>query len=507
MVVAVDLLPLRAGNENGGIKPAIFTLLRALGQLDDALAFVFLTNSASHAQVSELARPLDILVCVREEHGSTISLDSEAGPTEFKLTRPPPDFLRTLEVDVLYCPFGDTTFHVPGLPTVALIADLLHNDMPWSLSESEIAHREAYIQKAIRVAAKLQCISWSALERMMKLYGVPYKALFYTYLPVHGRLDEFSRQFDNANTGDVGLTKPFFFYPANLWPHKNHETLLHAFASYSREAGREAWDLVLTFHKNPRAAELEILAQTLGVSKGVRFAGFVSERDLHLLWNSAGALVFPSLHEGFGIPLLEAMHYGVPIIAGSDFSLGEVLGDACYRIDPRNAESLTKGMLEISRTPKLRATLAERGRKRLQLFDLKGSARSLLAVFREVMGSEYDFPRKPSYSYEAPLLMTSTPASPERWKIQIEFHSAASRQRFSVYLNELLFSTFVPSSAIDRSLSFYCRPEGRTLSLRRASAAIANGAADGIPIRRIMAIDSAKREIVLYQNPGSVTNL
>lgn len=387
-IVAVDLVPLRPAGENGGLKPALFTLIRAVAaEADDSLVFVFLTNSASHRQVRELARPQDILICVLEDTTHPY-LQLRAGPaTEFKIVPPPPaDFIRTIDADLLYCPFGAATFHVPGIPTIALIVDLLHKDYPFTLTQAEISHRENYIRKTVSIATKIQCISRTGMGRLIEHYHVPRQVLFYTYLPVHVRLDDAS---DNPSTaGEQVSTRPFFFYPANLWLHKNHEILLLAFARYRHEAGETAWDLVLTFQEDDRAKYLRSIAQTLGISDHVHFAGFVTERELRRLWQKAGALVFPSLHEGFGIPLLEAMHYGVPIVSGDDFSLKEVAGDACRLVDARKPASLARALLEVSTNGQLRTELVRRGHERLQMFDLKFAARTMLDAFESAITKE-----------------------------------------------------------------------------------------------------------------------
>ncbi len=304
IVVAVDLRPLLRGGENGGIKPAIFSLVGELArQTGGYLSFVFLTNSASHGEVRQLAGPNDILICVLEKPRHPADAIENGEPTEFKLIPPPPTLLRIIDVDLLYCPFGMTRFHVPGIPTIALIADVLHRDYPFTLTQPQIADREAYITETIRVATKIQCISRSGIERMAANYpNIDATKLFYTYLPIHLRL---GRSSDGAEERTKERPpRPFFFYPANLWVHKNHEILLLAYARYREQAGNAAWDLLLTFEQDVRAADLKSLAVTLGISEYVRFAGFVPEHELRDIWQSAGALVFPSLHEGFGIPWL-----------------------------------------------------------------------------------------------------------------------------------------------------------------------------------------------------------
>ncbi len=510
IVVAVDLLPLLRGGENGGIKPAIFSLLGELArQIGGYLSFVFLTNSASHGEVRQLARPNEILICVLENPRHPADAIENGGRTEFKLIPPPPELLRMIDVDLLYCPFGMTPFHVPGIPTIALIADVLHRDYPFTLTQPQIAEREAYIAEAIRVATKIQCISRSGIERMVANYtNIDATKFFYTYLPIHLRLGGSSNSAEERT--EERLPRPFFFYPANLWVHKNHEILLLAYARYREQAGNAAWDLLLTFEEDVRAADLKSLAGTLGISEYVRFAGFVPEHELRDIWQRAGALVFPSLHEGFGIPLVEAMHYGVPIITSTEFSLNEIAGDACYLIDPRKPSSLANALWEVSTNPGLRAELVRRARERLTLFDLKIAGRILLDQFYSAIRTEADFPRRPDRPGQTVILSLPTPASGERWKIEIACCHSDPHQKLSVYLDDFPYGTFHQANG-KNAFSFVCRPQGRILSVRRdrstdSYSAPQSDSPDDHPVTRIVAQDFGRRRIILYEKPAIFLN-
>jgi glycosyltransferase involved in cell wall biosynthesis len=497
LVVAVDLLPLRPGGENGGIKPAIFSLLRAVRhEAQDSLFFVFLTNSTSHSQVRDLAGPNDMLICVLEEPQQPFER-SHSKPNEYKIVPAPAKLVEILEADLLYCPFGATTFHVPGVPTIALVADFLHRDYPFTLTDDQIAEREAYIQRTVRDATLLQCISRSGMERAGAHYQIPASKLFYTYLPIHERLGNIR---SNATAASPLLPeRPFFFYPANLWLHKNHEVLLLSYSRYQHLVNHEGWDLVLTFQEEPRAGYLRSLAATLGCAEHVHFLGFVSEPELHSIWCRAGALVFPSQHEGFGIPLLEAMHYGVPIITGETFSLREVVGDASYCVDPRKPIDMSEALRAISGDELLREKLVKTGRERLALFDVKVAACRLIDAFSSSTKQKHDFPRKPPPADEVPFLTAPTPASSGAWKIEITYEDAASR-KFAICLNQMPFASFTPTSNTG-VFSFVCRPEGRTLAIRLGTGVENRERSDESRpfVRRIMATQPKGGRILLYE--------
>jgi glycosyltransferase involved in cell wall biosynthesis/GT2 family glycosyltransferase len=176
---------------------------------------------------------------------------------------------------------------------------------------------------------------------------------------------------------EAQLDSPFFLYPANLWPHKNHAALLEAFARFHEinpDVGliltghRDAWRLFAKeYHKHP-----------------VRHLGYVSPRLLAALYRRALALVYPSLHETFGLPLLEAFAAGVPVLCSQGMSLEEVGGDAVLTCDPRSIDSLVEGMVRIASDEPLRRQLAERGRARLACYSWEETASALRGAIERV---------------------------------------------------------------------------------------------------------------------------
>lgn len=375
--LAVDLTPLLPGGENGGIKPFIFEAIPWLrNHFAGRLRFTFLTSSVSHAQVrSVLAGPLDSLICINRNSPGHFMEFQGRGERDFFWKNPPGDFLWRLGVDVLYCPFGAAGRHCPGIPVVATVVDLLHLDYPDTLDPREIAHRESYFRKMVSAVDVFQCVSDYVTGRLAAAYGVAAERIFRTHLVVADRLK-------GAGVTNAGPAAPFFFYPANFWPHKNHLTLLVAYAHYVSRSGANAWDLVLTGYDSPEARAVLAHAKTLGLSDRVRYEGHVSEQRLGGLWANAAALVFPSLHEGFGIPLVEAMAYRLPIICGETTSLREVAGDAAVFVDASNPLSLAEGLLRVAGDEGIRQGLSEKAAARFKVFSFDQEMQKLADTFR-----------------------------------------------------------------------------------------------------------------------------
>jgi glycosyltransferase involved in cell wall biosynthesis len=362
--IAVDLTPLLPGGANGGIKPYIMEGIPWLRKrLAGRCRFLFLTSTVSHDEVrGVLAAECDRLVCVNVNSEVRGPEFQGRGDRDFLWRNAPPDLLWRLSAGLLYCPFGATTWHCPGIPTLSVVVDLLHLDFPDSLDPGERDHRRAYFRKMASDTDLFQCISDYGAARLVEACGVEVERVFRTYLVLGGRL-----QSGRPTRAPAG--RPYFFYPANFWPHKNHGRLLEAYADYLAKAPDDPWDLVLTGFDSLECQQALRRAAQLGLDRHVRYEGHVGDERLEELWASASALVFPSLHEGFGIPLVEAMCFGLPIICGRTTCLGEVAGDAALFADPSRPEELSAAMLRLATDAVLRRDLGANSAARRAVFD------------------------------------------------------------------------------------------------------------------------------------------
>jgi glycosyltransferase involved in cell wall biosynthesis len=371
--IGVDLTLMIPAGGNGGIKPAILTFLQALEErFRKAVRFTLLTNSSTWQEVKFLVRSEDQLICIARTHGYPLpSFDSErrnfGNCPKFR-----PSMLNKLGIDVFYCPFGPTNRSTPGIPTVSMVTDLLHRDYPFSIPESERIWREEYFRDILSDACYIQCISQYTVDRLLEYYRIKRDRVFFTYLPIDQRLQ--------CSSSDAP-ERPYFIYPANFWVHKNHEVLLVAYRTY-RETTKDPWDLVLTGSLDSRGTEIQKLAKVLRIEKNVRFVGHLSEHSFAQMLEGAGALLFPSLHEGFGIPLLEAMRFRKAIICSKSASVPEVAGDAAICVEAKNPAELAAAMIKLTRDSGLREDLVIKGQERLKKFRLGDEIDKLYEVLR-----------------------------------------------------------------------------------------------------------------------------
>lgn len=492
LFVAVDLTPMRPGGANGGNKYATLALLDALGKSKNHdFRFCYITSSISHHEVQAIARPQDKLVCVN--HNGPFETPLGEAPRERDLPGAHDDFLTESDANVLYCPFGDVRFGHPGLPAIVTIVDLLFKDWPHSLTSEEINHREQYVSRSISRADRILCISRTVMDRIRIHYPESKAKLFYSYLPIHERLSKRSPS-RSANDG-----KPYFFFPANFWKHKNHEVLLVSYQIYRSKAGPDAWDLVLSGSEDSRTEEIRRLAIVLEISDSVRFMGFVTDDELAKLYVNAGALVFPSLHEGFGIPPVEAMSFGIPMIIGDAYSTPEICGNACIKVNPRKPQDLAEAMLKLSSEPDLARNLVKLGRLRLKLFNLDAEAEKLarelwLLVHSQEKQYAVGFP-----DAECSRLVLPTPKNPDRWTFSIKMRSS-SPARLSLYIGERPFGSYSPEHYDGGLINLTCEPRGESLQL--VTCGIHEETNDCL-VASVSCSNSAGDEILLYQENAS----
>ena len=183
--------------------------------------------------------------------------------------------------------------------------------------------------------------------------------------------------------------KPFFFFPANLWAHKNHSVLLRAFEQFRSSSPEHLrYSLVLTgFGDWPR-----FLAEN-GRVEGVEHLGFVSAAQLGTVFRQATALVFPSLYEGFGIPVLEAFALGCPVVCSGVGRLPEVAGDAALLIDAKSPADIAEKMAMIADQSDLAGEIVVKGRVRALQFTWERSVDALCSALERVRQRTDEVPR------------------------------------------------------------------------------------------------------------------
>jgi len=175
----------------------------------------------------------------------------------------------------------------------------------------------------------------------------------------------------------------FVLYAGNVKPHKNLERLIEAF-HLVRQSGLDEVKLVIIGDEVSKYAELRRAVHRYNLHKYVRFLGYMPDETLAVLYRLTSVFVFPSLYEGFGLPPLEAMASGAPVVTSNVSSLPEVAGDAAVLVDPYDPRSIADGIRRVLAEPELQAALRERGLRRAGEFSWEQSIRRVRQIYGEI---------------------------------------------------------------------------------------------------------------------------
>jgi glycosyltransferase involved in cell wall biosynthesis len=369
--VLVDLRGLDPSGINGGLQTYVIWLIKwVVKNHRDKFSFLAVGRVENVDLVSSLLGEEDAL-WIEGPLEATLSQGGEGTPVVVSGAWSVHTAVSKLDIQTVYAPLGALPcLSIPGVHSVGLVADMLHMEMPMCLDPTTVKTRVRNIETLVKHASSIQCISHSSETRLHHHVPAAIGKTFFSYLPVQDRFESDSRK--EGLIPEIARPKSgrsYFFYPANFWPHKNHLALIIGYHQYVTKQGADAWDLVLTGADYGggmgRAVET---VKALRLEGRVQFLGYVSDQELGRIWRGAGGLVFPSLHEGFGIPLIEAMHHRVPILTSPNYSLLEIAGSAALYFNPQKPEQIGDRMMELASSPDLSAKLAERGADRLTQF-------------------------------------------------------------------------------------------------------------------------------------------
>jgi glycosyltransferase involved in cell wall biosynthesis len=284
-------------------------------------------------------------------------------------------------LDLLHFP---VTVPIPrtSLPQVVTLHDVQHHDLPAFFSPPERALRRLTYDAAARRAAAVVTPSEYSARRIVDVLGIPQERVETVHSGIdHGRFRPESGTEDPDQRARFGLRRSFVLYPANLWPHKNHERLVEAFA----HVPEPDLELVLIGQTYGRLEGLVKIARRGGAGDRVRHLGYVEREAVPALYRAARAVVFPSLYEGFGGPPLEAMACGCPVAASTRASLAEVCGGACLVLEPESVESIAAAIERVVGDEPLRSQLTRAGLQRARRFSWEEAARRHAEVYERAV--------------------------------------------------------------------------------------------------------------------------
>lgn len=367
MRVAIDVRKLH----DFGIGTYVRNLVQWLSRLDRESEFVLFCQREDCDQIESLGPNFTPV----PDRSANYSLREQV-TVPFGLARVRPDL------------FHAPHYVLPALTpcrSLVTIHDCIHLMFPQYLpGRLAYAYARIFFRVAATRSARILTVSEASKRDILRFFPMPSEKVDVIYNAIDDRFrtppDEMQMQRVRER---YQLHDRFLLYSGNVKPHKNLERLIDAFHRL-RLNGFADIKLLITGSEISRYSTLRRAVHRYNLHKHVRFLGYQSANTLASLYRLADAFVFPSLYEGFGLPPLEALASGTPVLTSNVSSLPEVMNGAALLIDPYDPESIAEGLAEILSNDVLRSTLIERGLARAAMFSWEESVRRVLAIYREV---------------------------------------------------------------------------------------------------------------------------
>ena len=298
-----------------------------------------------------------------------------------------PRQLTAANLDIIHYTNFNTPILLRRIPSVVTIHDLTLLFFPGR------RHRGWFKRWVYRLIIKQSCINATRViavsnatkADIVKYLGIPESKIDVVHEAVPARI----QPVQDINklevvTSRYGIDKPFFLYVGQWRQHKNLVRLIRAFGLL-RHRHQVDYQLVLVGKIDPLAPEVQATINQLGLQRQVVLAGYVADADLAHFYSAAESFVFPSLYEGFGIPPLEAMAAGTPVLASNVSVMPEVLGDAALYFDPYNIEDMAEKMYQVTASYHLRQQLKAKGAAQIKKYSFARMAKATFEVYKKVL--------------------------------------------------------------------------------------------------------------------------
>jgi glycosyltransferase involved in cell wall biosynthesis len=289
-----------------------------------------------------------------------------------------PDLLHVQYTAPLYCP----------IPTVVTVHDVSFLERPEYFTASRAFQLRLTVARSVKRAARVLTVSEFARESIVRAYNLPPEKIVVTP-------DAASPSFRAVNPAAAAqkvrdrfhVDGPYVLSVGDLQPRKNHIGLIKAFARLMKDQPQLTHNLVLAGKDTWFGGRVREAAREAGLAGRIHFTGFVPDDDLLQLYNACDCFAFPSLYEGFGIPVLEAMACGRAVICSNTSAIPEVADGAALLFNPESTDEIARALSDVLRDTQLRGRMERLGLKRSSYFSWQKTAEMTLNVYREVAGA------------------------------------------------------------------------------------------------------------------------
>ena len=281
------------------------------------------------------------------------------------------------KIDLYFAPAHYIPRFCPA-PIVVTIHDLSFFYYPSEFRKKDLFQLKNWTAQAIHKSKAIIAVSKTTKKDIVKWYQIPDTKISVIY-------NGFEKKSEDKSDKDVLMQyniseKKYILYVGTLQPRKNIVTLIHAFNDYYKT--HEGLKLVIVGKKGWLYDEIFAEVKRLSLNDKVIFTDFIPDEDVIILYKNAWVFVMPSLYEGFGIPILEAMAYGCPVISSQNSSLPEIGGEACLYFDPEDPNDLIEKLYQLAQSKEIYNKLIKTGKNRITLFSWERCAHETLELLK-----------------------------------------------------------------------------------------------------------------------------
>ncbi|MGE5581385.1 MAG: glycosyltransferase family 4 protein [Bacillota bacterium] len=373
MKIAIEARPVK-WSYGTGIGNYTYCLIEKLNEIDTENEYTFLWPDED---------PLPHIPYKKSYTYYTLPKDDEREEIEIPL------WLAAEKVDLFHLP--QNGFRTPKLSSGKLLVTI-HDLIPYFLPE---VVRPSFLKRFTREmpdiverADHILTVSQLSKKDIGAIFGIPASKISVVYsAPAKNYRPLPANEVQNRLAEKYGLKTPYILYAGGLNPRKNVPELIYAYSKVHRDLPR-LQKLVVLGGEGSHLSRLKYLVEALNLNGEIIFPGFVDSTDLPFFYNGADLFVYPSLYEGFGLPPIEAMACGTPVITSNVSSIPEIVGEAALQVNPNDTLELAENIFTVLENRALREALIQKGLQHSKLFTWEKSAAQILDIYRSIVNGK-----------------------------------------------------------------------------------------------------------------------
>lgn len=453
MRIAIDVVPIRITGDVSKETHIVLELIRELALQNPGHQYLYLTAAWNHQYFEQYEQyGVQRLLVVREEKTNPGDNSLFAKIRRKLLMTRLGKYFRKIngltkstifkvnDIDLIFCPMTAITYVQPGIPTVIIVHDLEHEYYLQFFSNDELQYRQRFCLEIVQLADVLTCFSEYTKRILVQKYNCDPERIFVIPSSVRERFKHPAKNELERWLSKNGLImNEYIFYPAKFCTHKNHRILLTAFNIYVKKRPVSNVKLVFLGIINDKNKDIKDAIKIMGLEEQILILEYVSDQEVGYLFAGCKYVIYPSLFEGCGLEIIEAMAFGKPVLCSNTTGLPEVGGDAPLYFDPRKPEEIVACMEQISDSRLAEEKIAK-GLERVKHL----SFQNMVKKYSEVLNLVSSFESKLDYKCEG--------IYSDRWSgesIRIVFGPSKNDRTVQV---ELINSNISPVKAVKACL-------------------------------------------------------